>query len=282
MNNARKIECNFIKDLPKLLHMPKKHHNKYTRGLCIIAGAPINMSGASILAAKSAMKSGTGIVKLFSNAEAMPIYAAALPAVVKKGYSEFESTISSISYEHSAILIGPGAGQNGADIQKIIKIVAKTKAKLVLDADALNAFEGNVELLSNLVHKNTIITPHEGEFARLFPKLPATSYSKHERTLAAAKSLGCTVVLKGNDTVVATPGAEFWRNEDSPTNLATAGSGDVLAGMITAFLSQNLNMLDAAALAVAVHSECARNKGFSMNAEDLINSIAEFLNSKVI
>lgn len=278
--NHTQVTQDPLKQITKYLRPPKKSDNKYTRGMCVIAGAAINMSGASILAAQSAIKAGAGIVKLFADEQSMPVYAAALVVAVKLYYTDFESVINQMDPQNSSILIGPGAGKNTDEIMNRVRIAAQTNIKLVLDADALNAFarsEG-LDQFAKIIHKNTVITPHEGEFERLFGKRIDASLTKTERALEAARILDCTVVLKGNNTVVANRDGKYWVNSDAPTSLATAGSGDVLAGIILAFLARGLDCMDAATLGVALHSECVQGKGYSIDAQDIIKYLGEFLN----
>jgi NAD(P)H-hydrate epimerase len=164
----------------------------------------------------------------------------------------------------SAVLIGPGAGR-GASTRRHVLQVLKTGKPAVLDADALTVFGSDPSALFEAIHGPTLLTPHDGEFARLF-KLQG---SKLARAEGAAKVAGAAVLLKGYDTVVAAPDGRVAINANGPATLATAGAGDVLAGIALALLGQGLGAFEAAAAAAWLHGASAARFGAGLIAEDL-------------
>ena len=173
----------------------------------------------------------------------------------------------------SAVCIGPAAGVT-ARTRAMVLAGLERAAATVLDADALSAFAADPMVLFTAVRHGTVMTPHGGEFARLFPDLTDPEISKVERTRTAARRAGMTVVLKGADTVIAAPDGRAAVNINGTPALATAGSGDVLAGLITGLMAQGLQAFDAAATAVWLHAEAARCAGHEgLIAEDLSGMI---------
>ena len=165
----------------------------------------------------------------------------------------------SLTEDMQAVVIGPAAGVTEAT-RANVEALANADRTLVLDADAITVFAGDVETLGGL---------HTGEFDRLFPGLREQSASKIEATRAAAKRVGAVVVLKGSDTVIAAPDGRAVVNTHATPFLATAGSGDVLAGIIGGLLAQGMGVFDAACAGVWMHGDAGLRTGPGMIADDL-------------
>lgn len=175
----------------------------------------------------------------------------------------------------NAILLGPGAGVGEATRSLVAAaLTSPGDRSVVLDADALTSFAGEAAALAGLIaahRRPTVITPHEGEFARLFKGRPdiIAAPGKLAQARAAARALGAVVILKGADTVVAAPDGRASIGCDLPPSLATAGSGDTLAGFVCGLLAQGMAPFAAASAAVWLHGACARLAGPGLIAEDL-------------
>ena len=247
---------------------PDPTGHKYSRGHALVAGGAV-MTGAARLAARAASRVGAGLVTVAAPEAAFPIYAAALTGVIVQptvGLSDFVALLA--DRRRNAVLIGPGAGLGAETRDKVLAIFAAGKAT-VLDADALSVFADDPATLLDAIRAPCVITPHEGEFARLFD----AAGSKLDRARRAAKRTGAVVLLKGPDTVIAAPDGRAAINENAPPTLATAGSGDVLAGIVLGLLGQGMPPFEAAAAAVWLHGEAARRFGIGLVAEDLIETL---------
>jgi NAD(P)H-hydrate epimerase len=164
----------------------------------------------------------------------------------------------------------------------LVDVALKSDASVVLDADAITSFRDDLHGLSNKMHRRCVLTPHAGEFERLFPGLLGESASKVEAVRAAAKRVGAVVLLKGADTVIASPsskgaGARAAINANAPASLATAGAGDVLAGMIAGLMAQQMSPFDAAACGAWLHGAAASRFGPGLIAEDLPDMLPKVL-----
>ncbi len=258
----------WLADLPR----PGLDSHKYTRGHALVAGGAA-MTGAARLAARSAARLGAGLVTLAAPNAAFPIYAAALTGIIVhpiEGLGDFQDLLA--DQRRNAALIGPGAGVGGDTRDKVLAILAAGK-RAVLDADALTSFGGDPQTLFAAIRAPVVMTPHEGEFARLFD----AGGSKPERARRAARQSGAVIVLKGADTVVAAPDGRVAINANAPPDLATAGSGDVLAGMVLGLLAQDMEPFSAAAAAVWLHGDAAGRIGAALVAEDLVEGLAPAL-----
>jgi ADP-dependent NAD(P)H-hydrate dehydratase / NAD(P)H-hydrate epimerase len=245
---------------------PRPEGHKYSRGHALVAGGAV-MTGAARLAARAAARLGAGLVTVAAPASAFPVYAAALTGVIVQsvaGSDDFRSLLA--DQRRNAALIGPGAGVTAATREHTLAILAAEK-RAVLDADALSVFADAPAALFAAIRADCVLTPHEGEFARLFDP----SGSKLERARRAAAASGAVVLLKGSDTVIAAPDGRAAINEGAPPGLATAGSGDVLAGMVLGLLAQGMPAFAAAAAAAWLHADAASRVGPGLVAEDLID-----------
>lgn len=244
------------------------HGNKFTRGHALIWGG-WPTTGAARMAAQAAARIGAGLTTVAVPEEALWVYAAALTSVMVSPVSNSEDLGQLLSdRRYSALLIGPGAGLGPATRERVLTMLAAGRAT-VLDADALSIFKDDPDELFNAITAPCVMTPHEGEFARLFKGIPNLPSDKLARARAAANASGSVVVLKGNDTVIAAPDGRAIINANAPATLATAGAGDVLSGMVLGLLAQGMEPLLAAAAAVWLHGAAATHFGLGLMAEDL-------------
>ncbi len=260
---------------------PAENSHKYNRGHVWVGAGGLEQGGAARLAARAALRSGAGLVTLSCPREALSAQASALQAVMVRGCDGLEDWARLLADQRrTVVVIGPGLGINPDETPLIRAMIAQTVQagrKLVLDAGALTAFAGEADKLKAcLAHPaalagGCVITPHEGEFARLFQAETSILEleSKAERARAAAVFLNCVVVLKGADTVIASPDGRMIIQAKAPVWLATAGSGDLLAGIIAAFLAQGVRADFAASMAVYVHSLAGERGGAYLIADDL-------------
>jgi len=250
---------------------PSSASHKYTRGHALLAGGM--MTGAARLAARSALRAGAGLVTLAAPETAFPIYAGALTGVIVHAVSGLDAFRSLLADKRrNAVLIGPGLGV-GPEARDATFAVLGADRRTVLDADALTSFAQDPDALFSAIRSPCVMTPHEGEFARLFD--PAGS--KPERARRAARQSGAVILLKGADTVVAAPDGRVAINANAPPELATAGSGDVLAGILLGLLAQGVEPFAAAAMAVWLHGDTADRVGAGLISEDLVEALAPAL-----
>jgi hydroxyethylthiazole kinase-like uncharacterized protein yjeF len=257
------------------LSAPTAGSHKYARGhVAVFSGGPAS-SGAARLSAMAALKAGAGAVTLAAPADAMAVNAAHLNAVMLR---EADSrTIRAMLSDHrvSAFVAGPGYGVGPALRELALTLLVKPT---VLDADALTSFASEPRTLFEAIRAGgatVIMTPHEGEFGRLFPDIASAGGSKVERARKAAARSGAVIVYKGADTVVAAPDGRAVINTNAPPDLATAGSGDVLAGIAAAMLAHGMEPFEAACAAVWVHGEAGAIAGRGLTAETLLEVIAQ-------
>ena len=251
---------------------PTPETHKYRRGHALVA-AGATMTGAGRLAARAAARAGAGLVTLAAPETAFPIYASALTGVIVLPVADavgFGALLD--DPRRNAALIGPGAGVSEETRDRTLAILAAEK-RAVLDADALTSFADAPATLFRAIRAPCVLTPHEGEFARLFD----TAGGKIERALRAAEKSGAVVLLKGADTVVAAPDGRVSINASAPPELATAGSGDVLAGLVLGLLAQDMEAFAAASAAAWLHGGAARVFGTGLVAEDLLDALPAVL-----
>ncbi len=249
------------------LHSGGVDDHKYARGHLSIVGGR-SATGAARLAALAARRAGVGLVTIVSPTETLGLYRAAEPGnlVVAADDSPAFATLLEDT-RRSAFVVGPGSGLEERTRAAVFAILAARRSA-VLDADALTLFADAPRVLFDRVDGPVLLTPHEGEFRRLFPDLAGGG--KVERVRAAARRSGATVLLKGPDTVIAAPDGRCVVNVHASPGLATAGSGDVLAGIAGSLAAQGMSMLAAAAAASWIHGDCALRYGRTgLIAEDL-------------
>jgi NAD(P)H-hydrate epimerase len=251
---------------------PRADGQKYQRGEALVLGGE-TITGASRLTTRAAMRAGAGLVTLAAPAKAWPIYAAALPGAMVHGIDgpdDFKSLLA--DKRRNAVAIGPGAGV-GPSTKACVLAALETRRPVVLDADALTAFAEAPTALFDAIQGCCILTPHEGEFARLFD----VKGDKLARARQAAAQSGAIVLLKGADTVIAAPDGRAIINSNAPPQLATGGSGDVLTGFIVGLLAQGLDVFEAAAAGAWLHGEAGGRLGLGLVAEDLPEALPRVL-----
>jgi len=265
----------WLKYYPRL----KLTGHKYDRGHAVIVSGEMERTGAARLGARAALRMGAGLVSLASSKSAFYINAAQVTSIMVDAYEGPEGLSELLSDQRvTSVMIGPGAGVS-EETQQNVGAVLGSHAATVLDADGLTSFEDDPSVLFEQIQYReapAILTPHDGEFARIFPDLTEEP-SKLERARAAAERSGAVIVLKGPDTVIAAPNGVAGLVENAPPWLATAGTGDVLAGIITGLLAQGMDALDAAMAGVWIHGETAREIGPGMIAEDMSETLPEII-----
>jgi ADP-dependent NAD(P)H-hydrate dehydratase / NAD(P)H-hydrate epimerase len=266
------------------LSAPRSFHHKYDRGHAIVVSGGMTSTGAARLGARAALRIGAGVVSIASPPSALAVNAAHLTAIMLRRLNE-ETPLSKILDDRriNAVLVGPGNGVNQSTRANTLGAL-ETGAAVVLDADALTSFEDDPKALFEAIaasgDRSVVLTPHDGEFRRLFKEMEQDSESSSEAiggkigmVLAAAKRSGAIVILKGADTVIAAPDGRAAINGNAPPWLATAGSGDVLAGFATGLLAQGLPAFEAACAACWIHGEAGNLCGRGLIAEDLAEMI---------
>jgi hydroxyethylthiazole kinase-like uncharacterized protein yjeF len=258
-----------------LVPVPRMDGHKYSRGHAVVVSGGAAATGAARLAGRAALRAGAGLATLASPREALAINAAALTAVMVRavdGPVEFAALLADPRL--NACVIGPGAGVGQPTCDMVLTALAGPRA-LVLDADALTSFAASPRVLFAAIrsqgYPQVVLTPHQGEFGRLFKQFDeiSTAGSKLDQARRAALESGAVVLLKGPDTVVASPDGRAAIAANAPPWLATAGSGDVLAGMIGGMLAQGVPVFEAACIGVWMHGEAGQEAGPGLIAEDL-------------
>lgn len=269
---------------------PRAAGHKYNRGHALVLSGSLAHTGAARLAARGALRAGAGLVTIATPRDALPAHAAALTAIMTRICDGVEDLAELLADQRkNAIVMGPGMGVGAKTRAMVLAVLQsgdqseKSSRGIVLDADALTSFAGQSMLLAQAVKgskKSVVLTPHDGEFAQLFATKegelrdhPAiaqlASASKLARARAGAALMGAVLLLKGADTVVADPQGRATIGHGAPPWLATAGSGDVLAGIIGALLAQSMPAFEAASAAVWLHAAAAREFGPGLISEDI-------------
>ena len=255
--------------------MPKPDGHKYSRGHAVVVSGSMPTTGAARLAARGALRAGAGLVTIASPRDALVVNAAASLSVMVRPVDGADDLAGFLADKrHNAVVLGPGGGV-GAAMREQVRAALQSEAAAVLDADALTSFADDPEaLFADIVARggrDTVLTPHDGEFARLFSAINKDSevHGKLERARVATRLSGAVVLLKGPDTVVAAPDGRASIADNAPAYLATAGAGDVLAGLIAGLMAQGMPVFEAASAAVWLHGEAASAFGPGLISEDL-------------
>ena len=252
--------------------LPRVDGHKYARGHAVVVSGGLASTGAARLAARGALRAGAGLVTIATPREALAVNAAANLAVMVRlvdGADELSEFLG--DRRRNVVVLGPGGGV-GHPMRELVLAALAGERAVVLDADALTSFADEPQMLFAATRARaaaTLMTPHEGEFSRLFKALGSEVPSKVERARQAAQEAGAVVLLKGPDTVVAASDGRATIAENAPPWLATAGSGDVLAGIAAGCLAQGMPAFEAASAAVWLHGEAGNAAGPGLIAEDL-------------
>lgn len=252
---------------------PAAGDHKYSRGHAIVAGGGVETTGAARLAARAALRVGAGLVTVAAPTDALPIYATTLEAVMTRVTADADAFADLIADPRkNAVLLGPGGGVTEETRAKTLAALSAGKA-CVLDADALTVFKNKPDELLTAISSPCLLTPHDGEYRRLFD----VAGDKVARARAAAETSGAAVLLKGADTVIAAPDGRAAINDNAPPELATAGAGDVLAGLALGLMAQSMGAFDAGCAAAWLHGACATHVGPGLIAEDLSEALPAVL-----
>ncbi len=258
---------------------PQLAGHKYSRGHTLVVSGPAAHTGAARLGARAALRVGAGLVTLASPADALAINAAHLTAVMLLPLDGADGLSRILADKRkNAALLGPALGV-GEQTRKLVHAALASGAAVVLDADAITSFADAPDdlfaAIASLPGRPVVLTPHDGEFGRLFGKSDAGS--KLQRARQAARRSGAIVVLKGPDTVIAAPDGRAAVNANAPPWLATAGAGDVLSGFIAGLLAQGMPGWQAACTAVWLHGAAASAFGPGLIAEDISETLPQVL-----
>jgi NAD(P)H-hydrate epimerase len=258
---------------------PRADGHKYSRGHCVVVSGPLHSTGAARLAARGALRAGAGLVSVASPPAAVVVNAAHLTAIMVKPFEGAMGLSALLSDKrYNAVVLGPGLGV-GDVTQDLVAAALGSSAAVVLDADALTSFGENPAGLFAQLRKRCVLTPHEGEFERLFPGLLADGSTRLHAVRNAARACKSVVLLKGPDTVIGAPDGRAVINSNAPPWLATAGTGDVLAGVVAALLAQGMEPFEAACAAVWLHGEAANRFGIGLIAEDIPEQLPRVLSA---
>ena len=279
--SQKKIKSRYKKNFPylwrKYFPWKKKFDHKYSRGRVIIYGGQKEYTGATILSSIAALKTGTGSVKIICSKNTLQIYSLKFPSVLKKEINNIHQLKIFLKREKiTSLLIGPGAGSS-RKIKEVTELILRKVKYVVLDADALTCFKDDLKLFYSLLDKNKIITPHLGEFHKIFPNVKK-NLNNIDKVLNAKKYVRCNIILKGPNTVIASDNKQIVINDHASSELAVIGSGDVLSGLIVSLVGQRkMNPFLASCAATWLHGDIAKNYGRGLIAEDIVKGIPSAL-----
>jgi len=256
-------------------HFPwkKNFSHKYSRGRVIVYGGQKEFTGATILSAQAALRTGSGSIKILCSKNTLQIYSVKFPSALKKEINNINELDKFLKEEKvTSMLVGPGSGSNNIT-KEITKLILKKVKYVVVDADALTCFRNDLKSLYNLLDKNKIITPHIGEFYKIFPKVNK-NLSNIDKVLSALKLIKSNILLKGPNTIIVSHDKKIVINTHSSSELAVIGSGDVLSGLIVSLIGdKKMNPFLASCAATWLHGDIAIKYGKGLIAEDIVNGI---------
>jgi len=281
-NIIKKVDnFKFKKNTPKIwvkkFPWKKQSSHKYSRGKNLIYGGKSEFTGATILAAEAALRTGTGSVKIICNKNTLQLYSLKFPSVLKCEINNINQFMKFLEKEKiTSILIGPGSGVS-RKIKEITKLILKKVKYVVIDADALTCFKDDTKSLYKLLDKNKIITPHFEEFHKIFPKIKKKD-SRINKVLNAVKLTETNIILKGANTIIASYDKRIVVNKHDSPELAVIGSGDVLSGLVLSLIGEKkMNPFFAGCAAVWLHGDIAKNFKKGLLAEDIVRGIPDGL-----
>jgi ADP-dependent NAD(P)H-hydrate dehydratase / NAD(P)H-hydrate epimerase len=246
---------------------PTVDAHKYLRGSAMVISGPPLHTGAARLAAKAALAVGAGVVTILGSREALAEHASHVTAIMLR---EQDAAFSAIEPRVGALAIGPGAGLSKRVAKNVATLLSRA-IPIVLDADALTVFQDNPKALFGMLHDGAVLTPHDGEFMRLFADM--SLQDRFKATKLAAKRAGATLLLKGPETHIASPDGRVAANIHSAPWLATAGSGDVLTGLICGLMAQGAAPFDAACIAAWLHGDIGLRAGPGLTADTMLDHL---------
>jgi hydroxyethylthiazole kinase-like uncharacterized protein yjeF len=255
---------------------PKTNSHKTERGRMVVVSGEAWSTGAARLAARAGLRIGAGMVTVLSPPDACAVNAAHLEAVMLKPFADRAELLRAADRCDVAV-IGPGAGITPETRMNLLALAA-AGAALVVDADIVSVFRDTPDALFKVLKARDVMTPHAGEFDRIFPGLMKASPERISAARAAAQRAGAVVLLKGPDTVIAAPDGRAVVNTNAAPWLATAGAGDTLAGFIAGLIAQGMDSFSAACAGAWIHAEVGREFGPGLIAEDLPQGAPAVLN----
>lgn len=246
---------------------PTSQSHKHSRGRLVVVSGEMWSTGAARMAARAGLRIGAGLVTMLSPPDALLVNAANLEAVMVRPF-DTDVELEDAATEADAVIIGPAAGVNEATVSNLFAL-ARTGAAIVIDADALTSFRDDPDELFSVLDRDDVLTPHPGEFERVFPGVLKAAPERIAAVRRAAARAHAVVLLKGSDTVIAAPDGRCCVNTNGSPWLATAGAGDVLAGFIGGLVAQGMDSFDAACAGVWIHARAGGLHGPGLIAEDL-------------
>ena len=275
--NENSLFRKFSEFMDKIFAWKKTSDHKYSRGRTVVYGGQKEFTGATILSSEAALRTGTGSIKIICSKDTLQIYSIKFPSALKIEINDNYQLENFLKKEKiTSILIGPGSGSN-KKIKEITKLILRRVKYVVLDADALTCFKGDLKSLYSLLDKNKIITPHLGEFHRIFPKIEK-NLNNIDKVIKAAKLIKSNIILKGPTTIISSYNKKIAINDHASSELAVIGSGDVLSGLIVSLVGEKkMNPFLAGCAASWLHGDIAKNYGKGLIAEDIVKGIPNAL-----
>jgi hydroxyethylthiazole kinase-like uncharacterized protein yjeF len=273
---STKLTLNTPQAWGRSIPWPGAEAHKHQRGRLGVVGGRLSSTGAARLAARAGLRVGAGLSTVLTQPGTLAVNATALEAVMVRPFED-PLELEQAADDYDAVIIGPGAGVDQETIDNL-EALARTGAALVVDADALTVFRPDPDALYNILDRDDVLTPHVGEFERIFPGLLQASPERVTAARRAAELTGAVVLLKGPDTVIAAPDGRAAVNNNAPPWLATAGAGDVLAGFVGGLIAQGMDSFEAACAGAWIHGEAAAGFGPGLISEDLPERAPPVLN----